>query len=78
MLTATNALRSRPVARPVSTPTPAVIATAATSEGRSGQPAFVRRSASENAPIPRNAPWPSDGIPASPTAYASPTAASAR
>ena len=78
MLTATKALRSRPVASPVSTPTTVVIATAATSEGRSGQPAFVRRRASEKAPIPRNAPWPSEGMPASPTAYASPTAASAR
>ena len=68
MLTATNALRSRPVAIPVSTPAAAVTPIATTSEGSSGQPPFARRSASVKAPIPRNAPCPSDGIPASPTA----------
>ena len=78
VLTATNAPRSRPVASPVMTPQAPVTTTATRSDGSSGQPPFARRIASAKAPIPKKAPCPSDGIPASPTAYARPTAASAR
>ena len=72
MLTATNAPRSRPVASPVRTPQAAVTRTASRSEGSSGTSPFARAIASAKAPIPKNAPCPSDGIPASPTAYAEP------
>ena len=68
VLAATNAPRSRPVASPVSPPAAVAATTASRSDGSNGQPPFARAIASVKAPTPRNAPCPSDGIPASPTA----------
>src|ERR1041384_3518539 len=78
VVTAMNTGRSRTTPTPATTPAAPATTTPTSVAGSAGQPAFAVSNATENAPIAMNAPWLSDGIPASATVIHKPVAASAR
>ena len=63
---------------PTTPPASAARTTPASTAPSVGQPAFVSSTAVAKAPRAMNAPWPSEGIPPSPTTIPRPTAAAAR